>query len=139
MENRKLTAAAEILYASVRENGLLETLQAVFGKNFSVAVPMTEAVCEAGIHVLELSARSEHCLFRADAATLADVADLILGNRLDTVRNLGKKSRNEIKSRMLLYAYEKLPLPDRLAFLQDTVERNADAARPALLRPDYIA
>ena len=56
--------------------------------------------------------------------TVGDVIDAIADERLLQVRNLGRKSYNEIKTRILKFGYDQLTEKEKLAFFVDLLEKN---------------
>lgn len=71
---------------------------------------------------VELSVRSRNGMMRSGSRTVGDIVDLIQnGDAMNNIRNLGKKSINEIKSVILEYLYSELTDAERIAFWNDTV------------------
>ena len=115
---------AEKLYESAKENGLIETLFAVYGNNIKTSIAYTKRACETSIDEIEFSVRSSNALKRTGLMTVGDVIDAIADERLMQVRNLGRKSYNEIKTRILKYGYDQLTEKEKLAFFVNLVEKN---------------
>ena len=116
---------AKELYNSANENGFIETLEAVFGKNFAVRMRFTERVYKASIDDLDFSVRSSNALKRSGLMTVEDVVDAIATERLMTIRNLGRKSFIEIKTRILKFGYDNLSDSGKISFFYDLIERNS--------------
>lgn len=55
-----------------------------------------------------MRARASNALKRASVFTIGEAIDLIADDGLLKVRNLGKKTQNEIKTRILMFGYERL-------------------------------
>ena len=79
-------------------------------------VYFTKQQKEQDITVLELSVRSSHCLYRANIRTLDDLLQRIAvqndessKQKLLSLRNLGRKSAEEILLSILCYQYIILP------------------------------
>jgi DNA-directed RNA polymerase alpha subunit len=115
---------AEKLYESAKENGLVETLFAVYGNNIKTSIAYSKRACETSIDEIEFSVRSSNALKRTGLMTVGDVIDAIADERLLQVRNLGRKSYNEIKTRILKFGYDQLTEKEKLAFFVDLVEKN---------------
>ena len=73
---------------------------------------------------MEFSPRAEHSLKRAGVFTIGGVIDLIVDDDLLRIRNLGKKTQNEIKKRILAFGYERLTEVEKKRFFYDIAERN---------------
>ena len=52
--------------------------------------------------------RASNALKRSGLMTIGSVIDAIMNDELLRIRNLGRKSYNEIKTKILLYGYERL-------------------------------
>ena len=68
--------------------------------------------------------RSYNALRRANVSTLGDLIEIINEGRLKNIRNLGTKSYNEIKTRLLVYGFEQLSEKEKAAFFNYLVENN---------------
>lgn len=85
--------------------------------------------------VLDLSQRSINCLRRAGFNTLGDLlkAISVTGDerskeKLLRLRNLGRKSAEEILLTIMCYQFQILSDREKADYLQDIVKLNADAA-----------
>jgi archaellum component FlaC len=96
MTNKEM--AVNALIQSSEEIGLVPTLNAVFGKTVKVKIPFTKRACEAPIDDIEFSPRANNSMKRAGVFTVGEVIDLIANDELSHIRNLGKKTENEIPS-----------------------------------------
>jgi len=115
---------AEKLYETTKEYGLIETLFAVYGNNIKVNIAYSKRACETSIDDIEFSVRSSNALKRTGLMTVGDIIVAIEDERLLQVRNLGRKSYCEIKTRILNFGYERMTEKEKLAFFVDLVERN---------------
>ena len=61
--------------------------------------------------------------------TIGSVIDAILNDELLRVRNLGRKSYNEIKTKILLYGYKRLTEREKIAFFYYLVSNNTLLSR----------
>ena len=114
----------EVLMRSAEEQGLIPTLYAVFGKGLRVSLPLSRAVCAAELDNLEFSVRATNALKRAGIFTVGALADVINGGELGSIRNLGKRTENEIKTRVLAYSYENMGDRERRIFMRELVDAN---------------
>jgi DNA-directed RNA polymerase subunit alpha len=119
----KMQAVNELLKA-VEENGLVTTLYGVFGKSVKVNVPFSQRACETSIDELDFSVRANNAMKRAGIFTIGEVIDMIANDELARVRNLGKRTENEIKTRVLVFGYERLTEAEKKSFFYETLEAN---------------
>lgn len=112
------------LLKSANENGIITTLYCVFGKCIKVSVPFSQKACDTSIDELDFSVRASNALKRASIFTIGQAIDLIADDGLLRIRNLGKKTQNEIKTRILVFGYERLTELEKKRFFYDVVERN---------------
>ena len=68
--------------------------------------------------------RAMNSLKRAGLFTVGEVVDAIISEELSKIRNLGRKTDNEIRTRILAFGYEKLTENEKKTFLYDMLERN---------------
>jgi DNA-directed RNA polymerase alpha subunit len=69
--------------------------------------------------------RASNSLKRAGVFTVGDIIDLIRGEEgLKKVRNLGKKTENEIKTKVLAFGYSRLTENEQKQFLIELINRN---------------
>lgn len=120
---RKEEVVNELL-RSANENGLIETLCGVFGKKVRVVIPFSTVACDTSIDDIEFSPRAEHSLKRAGVFTAGGVIDLIENDDLLCIRNLGKKTQSEIKTRILVFGYNRLTEREKRIFFADVVDKN---------------
>ena len=74
---------------------------------------------EQDIDELELSVRSYNCLRRAGYQTINSVVnDIDRREDLFKIRNLGRKSADEVMLRLFLYTYENLKPEKRKSYLE---------------------
>ena len=120
----KKDEVVNVLLKSVNENGIITTLYGVFGKCIKVSVPFSQKACDTSIDELDFSVRASNSLKRANIFTIGQAIDLIADDGLLRIRNLGKKTQNEIKTRILAFGYERLTEMEKKRFFYDVVERN---------------
>ena len=114
------------LLRSVNENGLIITLYGVFGKCVKVSIPFSRKACEMSIDDIDFSPRANNSLKRAGVFTIGEIIDLIADDGLLRIRNLGKKTQNEIKTRILNFGYERLSEVERKYFFYEFLKRNTN-------------
>ena len=107
------------LLRSANENTLIPTLYGVFGKCVKVSIPFSRKACEMSIDDIDFSPRANNSLKRAGVFTIGEIIDLIADDGLLRIRNLGKKTQNEIK-----FGYERLTENERKRFFYDVVDKN---------------
>ena len=114
----------EMLCCCCEEIGLVETLHSIFGNNIKVSVPFSKVSSEMSIDELDFSVRASNCLHRSGRVTVGDVIDVINNEELARYRNIGKKTVSEIKTKLLVYGYNKLCNIEKKSFWYDFLERN---------------
>ena len=112
------------LYKSANENGIVPTLYGAFGKSVKVSVPFSKKACDTEVDNIEFSVRAMNALKRAGLFTIGDIIDCITREELSRIRNLGKKTVNEIQTRILSYGYERLTENEKKRFFYEVVDNN---------------
>ena len=114
------------LFESAEQFGLIFTLSP-FGNNIKISIPLTRTFCDKSVDELDLTVRSLNGLKRCGAMTVRELTDIIMSDGgISKIRNLGKKSISEIKTKLLNLAYNDLNDKERLEFWYKFVELNAD-------------
>ena len=75
------------------------------GKSDTVSLQGSSTCGDASIDILELSARAEHCLQRAGITTIGELCAMSQ-EELSRLRNMGKKSVEEVKEKLSKLGYE---------------------------------
>ena len=112
------------LLKSANEIGVVAALYEAFGKCVKVSIPFSQKACDTSIDELDFSVRASNAMKRASIFTIGQAIDLIADDGLLQIRNLGKKTQNEIKTRILDFGYSRLTEAERKRFSYDIVERN---------------
>ena len=112
------------LHKSANENGLIPTLYGVFGKSVKINIPFSKKACDTEIDVIDFSVRALNALKRAGMFTIGDVIESISREELSKIRNLGKKTVNEIQTQILMFGYDKLNKQERADFFYKILENN---------------
>ncbi len=118
------TEIIDDLIRSANENGLISTLYEAFGKSVNVSVPLSKKACDTEIDNIDFSVRAMNALKRAGLFTVGDIIDCISREELSRIRNLGKKTVNEIQTRILSYGYERLTENEKKRFFYEVVDNN---------------
>ena len=113
-----------ILVQSEKNIGLVATLDQFYGVNIKVKIGYSRKVCETGIDEMQLSVRSWNALRRAGVSTIGEVIDLIMQDGLVKIRNLGKKSMSEIKTKILVEGFNDLSEAGKVMFFEYLMEHN---------------
>ena len=120
----KETVVSSLIQAT-EQIGIIPTLYSVFGKTVAVKVPFTKKACETEIDEIDFSPRANHALKRASIFSIGQVIDVINGeDGLKRIRNLGTKTENEIKTKVLAFAYGHLNDKEKRIFFYDILEAN---------------
>lgn len=125
----KNTEIVNDLIRSANENGVVQALNAAFGKSINVSVPFSQKACETSIDSIDFSARAVNAMKRSGIFTVGDVIDRIANGELPRIRNLGKKTENEIKTRIMVFGYERLTENERKRFFYDVVDKNCSSGK----------
>ena len=112
------------LVASAEKIGVVTTLYEVFGKKVSMSIPFSDRACETSIDDMDFSVRANNSMKRAGVFKLGDIIDIISSEDLTKIRNLGKKTENEIKTKIMAFGYEQLTQAEKKRFFYDILERN---------------
>jgi DNA-directed RNA polymerase alpha subunit len=112
------------LVASAEKIGVVTTLYEVFGKKVSMSIPFSNRACETSIDDMDFSVRANNSMKRAGVFKLGDIIDIISSEDLTKIRNLGKKTENEIKTKIMAFGYEQLTTAEKQRFFYDILERN---------------
>ena len=98
---------------------------APFGGDVKISIPLTKRFCDRKTEELDLSVRSLNGLKREGILTLRQLSDAVMGGvGLSGVKNIGKKSISEIKTKLLVSAYRDLNDKERLEFWYKLLELN---------------
>ena len=114
--------AAKLICEAAKIHGLSRTLREIYGKNVRVELPLSEKACDCLTDELELSVRASNAIKRTGLFTIR--AEAISNDKLSGIRNLGKKTENETKTKLLEYCYEYLTEREQVGFIYDVIERN---------------
>lgn len=120
------TQLPEKLLAAAEQIGLPLTIYSFFGNGIRVNLEFSKAACDTVIEDLTFSVRSQNALKRAGLFTVRDVVRALSQDELGKIRNLGRKSISEIKTRILLFGYEALGTEGRLDFFRDLIAHNPE-------------
>ncbi len=108
----------------INERGLIQALHDVYGSGIHVEIGFCAAACETSIDDINFSVRAQNALKRAGLFTVRNVIEAISSDGLLQIRNLGRKSMNEIKTRILAFGYDQLSPAGKAEFIHDLMNRN---------------
>ena len=111
------------LLKSANENGVVVALYGAFGKCVKVSIPFSQKACDTSIDELDFSVRASNAMKRASIFTIGQAIDLIADDGLLKIRNLGKKTQNEIKTRVLVFGFKRLTEIEKTYFFRGVVEK----------------
>lgn len=115
---------AQKLAERTNECGLIYAIHELIGNGVNVEIGFTASDCAMTIDEINFSVRSMNALRRAGIFTIGDLIKALSGDELIKVRNLGKKSLNEIKTKMLSHGFDHLSSYDKQIFFEDLASRN---------------
>lgn len=122
--NEYVKQKVAILLEHAEKVGVIEMLKN-YGEQVSVQIPLGKMLCETEIDDLELSVRARNCLHRAGVKTVFDLTELIMTEgKMERLRNLGRKSIVEIKTVLLVMAYERLTTERKAEFWENVLQEN---------------
>ena len=124
INEKAISEAATIMIGSFVNNGFLETLNAVFGRNFRVRLPFSRAVLDTSIDDVGFTNRIKNAFHRSSVFTVGDVLALIEESDVSGIKNLGKKSDREIKTCLLLLSWDGLSPDERAEFCKELFRLN---------------
>lgn len=115
---------AQKLEEKTNECGLIQAIHELIGNTVNVEIGFAASACAMTIDEINFSVRSMNALRRAGIFTIGDLIIALSRDELIKVRNLGKKSLNEIKTKMLAYGFDRLSPYDKQIFFEDLASRN---------------
>ncbi|MEE0062249.1 MAG: DNA-directed RNA polymerase subunit alpha C-terminal domain-containing protein [Oscillospiraceae bacterium] len=124
-EQQLLSALTQAAEAS----GLPAALQHYYGGNIRLSLPFTKRTCAASIDELTLSVRSQNALKRAGLFTVGAIVQALEVDELGKIRNLGRKSMAEIKTRVTVFGFEALSGDGKQAFFRSLIAENPEKTR----------
>lgn len=117
-------AIVEELYDSIKYNGLMETIRAVFGVGAQIEIGYNQKCCDTEVSELDLSVRSYNALMRGGYKTVGQVITAINDGNLAKIRNLGVKSIAEIRVFIFCFGYASLSDRQKKEFIRNLVRLN---------------
>ena len=112
------------LVKSADKIGVVETLYATLGKRVKLIIPFSLKAAETSIDNLDFSVRANNSMKRAGIFTIGEIIDIISNGDLMRIRNLGKKTENEIKTRIMVFGYDHLSDREKKKFFYDILVFN---------------
>ena len=117
----------QILLEHINTNGFIETLVEVFGSKISLEIDFSKRDLMRSIDEICFSVRSQNALRRSGLHTVHDVVNAIQKGALSRIRNLGEKSVYEIKTKIIIFAFEQLSQEGKLCFLREFMKKNSSS------------
>lgn len=114
-----------LLIQSEKHCGITATLYLYYGANIRVKIGYTRKTCETSIDELQLSVRAWNALKRSGVNTIGELIDVIQGDGLMKIRNLGRKSMVEIKTKILEQGFKDLSEQEKVNFFKYLIENNS--------------
>lgn len=123
MNSQELLSA---LVLSEQKIGLVRTLHCFYGSNVTVSISCPPEEWGTGIDELCFSVRSQNALKRASVFTVGEVIGVLNRNQIEKIRNLGRKSVSEIKTRILQFGFDRLSDDGKIRFFQSLIQLNPE-------------
>lgn len=117
------------LTQTAEATGLPAALQHYYGGNIRLSLPFESHTCAASIDELTLSVRSQNALKRAGLFTIGAIVQALEADELGKIRNLGRKSIAEIKTRVTVFGFEALSGDGKRAFFRSLMAENPEKTR----------
>lgn len=124
------------LTQTAEATGLPAALQRYYGGNVRLTLPFSKRTCAASIDELTLSVRSQNALKRAGLFTVGDVVQALEADELGKIRNLGRKSIAEIKTRVAAFGFEVLSGDGKRTFFRSLMAENPEKTRSLCAREE---
>ena len=94
----------QFLLEEINQHGLVDTIAKYFGTKVSMEIGFQSKDLDRTIEEIGFSVRSQNAMMRAGYRTLKDVVEAIRDDKFSQLKNLGKKSINEIKTKVIAFA-----------------------------------
>ena len=104
--------------------GIAATLHLFYGTNIRMKIAYSRKTCETSIDEMQLSVRAWNALKRAGINTIGELIDVIQDDSLMKIRNLGRKSMIEIKTKILETGFRDLSENEKIRFFEYVIENN---------------
>lgn len=104
--------------------GITATLYLFYGTNIRMKIAYSRKTCETSIDEMQLSVRAWNALKRAGINTIGELIDVIQDDGLMKIRNLGRKSMIEIKTKILETGFRDLRDNEKVRFFEYVIENN---------------
>ena len=87
-------------------------------------IAYSRKTCDTSIDDMQLSVRAWNALKRAGVNTIGELIDVIQEDGLMKIRNLGKKSMTEIKTRILETGFRDLTETEKIRCFEYVIDNN---------------
>ena len=113
-----------LLLKTEKHCGITATLYLFYGANIRMKIAYSKKTCKTSIDEMQLSVRAWNALKRSGVNTIGELIDVIQCDGLMKIRNLGRKSMVEIKTRILEVGFRDLNETEKLRFFEYVIENN---------------
>ena len=113
-----------LLLKTEKTCGITATLYIFYGSNIRMKIAYSRKTCETCIDEMQLSVRAWNALKRSGVNTIGQLIDIIQCDGLMRIRNLGKKSMVEIKTRILETGFRDLNENEKVRFFEYVIDNN---------------
>lgn len=104
--------------------GITATLYLFYGTNIRMKIAYSRKTCDTSIDDMQLSVRAWNALKRVGVNTIGELIDVIQEDGLMKIRNLGKKSMTEIKTRILETGFRDLTETEKIRYFEYVIDNN---------------
>lgn len=113
-----------LLLKTEKTCGITATLYIFYGSNIRMKIAYSRKTCDTSIDEMQLSVRAWNALKRSGVNTIGQLIDIIQCDGLMKIRNLGKKSMVEIKTRILETGFRDLNENEKVRFFEYVIDNN---------------
>lgn len=126
MDQKTLLSLLEEAAASF---GPAEALNHFFGPSVQIRLPFPGRLCRLSIDEMQLSVRSWNALRRAGIDTVDQLITVAAAGDLPRIRNLGRISLSEIKTRLMTLGFQALSPQQQRQFFEYVIDHNTPLNR----------
>ena len=113
-----------LLLKTEKHCGITATLYLFYGTNIRMKIAYSRKICETSIDEMQLSVRAWNALKRAGINNIGELIDVIQGDGLMKIRNLGRKSMVEIKTKILETGFRDLTETEKIRCFEYVIDNN---------------
>ena len=105
---------------------MAQTLHCFYGANIKVSIGYTTSARNASVDEMCFSVRSQNALKRASIFTVGEVINALNQEQIEKIRNLGRKSNSEIKTRILQFGFDQPSDGEKAQFFSTLIDLNPE-------------